>query len=102
MTLRSRSASSGSGRPVRIRAGWPAAWAQRPAPDRQEAIGRLGVVDAIVADGLEKRYQDVHALAGVSLTVRAGEVFGLLGPNGAGKSTTVKVLTTLTIPDRGP
>jgi ABC-2 type transport system ATP-binding protein len=58
-------------------------------------------VDAIVADGLEKRYQDVHALAGVSFSVRAGEVFGLLGPNGAGKSTTVKVLTTLTTPDRG-
>jgi ABC-2 type transport system ATP-binding protein len=59
-------------------------------------------VDAIVAEGLEKRYQDVQALAGVSLSVRAGEVFGLLGPNGAGKSTTVKVLTTLTTPDRGP
>ncbi len=58
-------------------------------------------MDAIVADGLEKRYQEVQALAGVSFTVRAGEVFGLLGPNGAGKSTTVKVLTTLTTPDRG-
>ena len=58
-------------------------------------------MDAIVAEGLEKRYQDVHALAGVSFRVRAGEVFGLLGPNGAGKSTTVKVLTTLTTPDRG-
>jgi ABC-2 type transport system ATP-binding protein len=58
-------------------------------------------VDAIVAEGLEKRYQDVQALAGVSFTVRAGEVFGLLGPNGAGKSTTVKVLTTLTTPERG-
>jgi ABC-2 type transport system ATP-binding protein len=58
-------------------------------------------VDAIVAEGLEKRYQDVHALAGVSFAVRAGEVFGLLGPNGAGKSTTVKVLTTLTTANRG-
>jgi ABC-2 type transport system ATP-binding protein len=58
-------------------------------------------MDAIVAEGLEKRYQDVHALDGVSFRVRAGEVFGLLGPNGAGKSTTVKVLTTLTTPDRG-
>ena len=58
-------------------------------------------MDAIVADGLEKRYQEVQALAGVSFSVRAGEVFGLLGPNGAGKSTTVKVLTTLTTPDRG-
>ena len=58
-------------------------------------------MDAIVADGLEKRYGDVRALAGVSFRVRAGEVFGLLGPNGAGKSTTVKVLTTLTTPDAG-
>jgi ABC-2 type transport system ATP-binding protein len=58
-------------------------------------------VDAIVVDGLEKRYREVQALAGVSFRVRAGEVFGLLGPNGAGKSTTVKVLTTLTTPDRG-
>jgi ABC-2 type transport system ATP-binding protein len=59
------------------------------------------VVDAIVAEGLEKRYGEVQALDGVSFRVRSGEVFGLLGPNGAGKSTTVKVLTTLTTPDRG-
>jgi len=58
-------------------------------------------VDAIVVDGLVKRYKDVQALDGVSFRVRAGEVFGLLGPNGAGKSTTVKVLTTLTTPDGG-
>jgi len=57
--------------------------------------------DAIVADALEKRYGSVHALAGVTFSVRAGEVFGLLGPNGAGKSTTVRVLTTLTRPDAG-
>jgi ABC-2 type transport system ATP-binding protein len=58
-------------------------------------------VDAIAVEGLEKRYGEVQALAGVSFRVRAGEVFGLLGPNGAGKSTTVKVLTTLTTPDGG-
>ena len=58
-------------------------------------------MDAIVAEGLEKRYGDVQALAGVSFRVRAGEVFALLGPNGAGKSTTVKVLTTLTRFDGG-
>jgi ABC-2 type transport system ATP-binding protein len=58
-------------------------------------------VDAIVVDGLKKRYKEVQALDGVSFRVRAGEVFGLLGPNGAGKSTTVKVLTTLTTPDGG-
>jgi len=58
-------------------------------------------VDAIVVEGLQKRYGEVQALAGVSFRVRAGEVFGLLGPNGAGKSTTVKVLTTLTTPNGG-
>ena len=58
-------------------------------------------MDALVAEGLVKRYGEVQALAGVSFRVRAGEVFGLLGPNGAGKSTTVKVLTTLTTPDDG-
>jgi ABC-2 type transport system ATP-binding protein len=58
-------------------------------------------VDAIVADGLEKRYGEIQALDGVTFSVRAGEVFGLLGPNGAGKSTTVRILVTLTRPDRG-
>ena len=57
--------------------------------------------DAIVAEGLEKRYGEVQALAGISFRVREGEVFALLGPNGAGKSTTVRVLTTLTRPDGG-
>nr|MDQ3822712.1 ATP-binding cassette domain-containing protein [Actinomycetota bacterium] len=55
----------------------------------------------IEVEGLEKRYGEVEALAGVSFEVREGEVFGLLGPNGAGKSTTVRVLVTLTRPDAG-
>jgi ABC-2 type transport system ATP-binding protein len=58
-------------------------------------------VDAIVVDGLRKRYGDVQALDGATFSVREGEVFGLLGPNGAGKSTTVRVLVTLTHPDAG-
>jgi ABC-2 type transport system ATP-binding protein len=58
-------------------------------------------VDAIVVDGLLKRYGEVQALDGVTFAVRIGEVFGLLGPNGAGKSTTVRVLVTLTQPDGG-
>jgi ABC-2 type transport system ATP-binding protein len=58
-------------------------------------------VDAIVVDGLRKRYGEVQALDGVTFAVREGEIFGLLGPNGAGKSTTVRVLVTLTDPDGG-
>jgi ABC-2 type transport system ATP-binding protein len=58
-------------------------------------------VDAIVAEGLEKRYGKVQALRGLTFSVHGGEIFGLLGPNGAGKSTSVRILTTLTKPDAG-
>jgi ABC-2 type transport system ATP-binding protein len=40
----------------------------------------------------------VHALQGVSMQVRRGEIFGLLGPNGAGKSTLVKIMVTVVRP----
>ena len=51
---------------------------------------------ALHADGLQKRYGEVVALAGVDLTVEAGTVFGLVGPNGAGKTTLVRCLTGTT------
>ncbi|MDX3062886.1 MULTISPECIES: ATP-binding cassette domain-containing protein [Streptomyces] len=56
---------------------------------------------AVLSEGLEKRYGDVHALRGLDLAVAEGTVCGVLGPNGAGKSTAVRVLTTLTRPDGG-
>jgi ABC-2 type transport system ATP-binding protein len=58
-------------------------------------------VDAIAVDGLEKRYGDVHAVAGVSFAVAQGETFGILGPNGAGKTTTLEMIEGLTRPDAG-
>ncbi len=57
--------------------------------------------DAIVVQGLQKRFGEVQAVAEVSFTVRRGEVFGFLGPNGAGKTTTINILTGLARPDAG-
>ncbi len=56
---------------------------------------------AIRCEGLVKRYGDVTAVAGLDLTVHAGECFGLLGPNGAGKTTTIEILEGLTPADAG-
>ncbi|WP_027343634.1 daunorubicin resistance protein DrrA family ABC transporter ATP-binding protein [Hamadaea tsunoensis] len=60
-----------------------------------------GAGTAIIAEGLVKRYGDVHALDGLDLRVPEGTVLGLLGPNGAGKTTCVRVITTLLRPDAG-
>ncbi|MBM7807408.1 ABC-2 type transport system ATP-binding protein [Geodermatophilus bullaregiensis] len=57
--------------------------------------------DAILVEGLQKRFGANTALAGVDLTVPEGGVLGLLGPNGAGKTTVVRILTTLLLPDGG-
>ncbi len=56
---------------------------------------------AILAEGLQKRYGQTQALAGLDLRAEAGTVLGVLGPNGAGKTTAVRILTTLLKPDAG-
>jgi ABC-2 type transport system ATP-binding protein len=50
---------------------------------------------------LVKRFRDDVAVAGVDLTVRAGERVALLGPNGAGKTTTLFMLLGVVSPDAG-
>ena len=52
-------------------------------------------------DALTKHYGAVTALAGLSMTVPRGEIFGFLGPNGAGKTTAVKLLLGLARPTSG-
>lgn len=50
---------------------------------------------------LTKKFKDFTAVADISFSVFAGEIFAFLGPNGAGKSTTIKILTTLQEPTSG-
>ena len=51
-------------------------------------------MSAIILTDLVKQFGQTTALAGVTLTVPAGSIFGF-GPNGAGKTTTLRILTGL-------
>ena len=55
----------------------------------------------LALDGLDVYYGEIHALRGVALDVRGGEIVTLLGNNGAGKSTTLKTISGLLAPRRG-
>jgi heme exporter protein A len=65
-----------------------------PSPDSTDT-------PAIELAGLERRYGERIALAGVSLTLARGATLLVLGPNGAGKSTLLRVLATLLRPHGG-
>ena len=57
--------------------------------------------DAIVCEGLTKRYGKHAGIEDIDLRVRTGEAFGFLGPNGAGKSTTIRTLMGFQRPTSG-
>lgn len=59
------------------------------------------MIHAIEIIELHKHFGATQAVAGISLSVAKGSVFGLLGPNGAGKTTTVRLLATLLAPTGG-
>lgn len=52
-------------------------------------------------EGITKTFGGVKALRGVSLTIRAGEIYHLLGENGSGKSTLIKIISGAQPPDAG-
>ncbi|HEX4215464.1 MAG TPA: ABC transporter ATP-binding protein [Candidatus Dormibacteraeota bacterium] len=68
---------------------------------QQAAAQAAAASPAIHTVELAKRYGRTVALAGLSMTVPRGEVFGFLGPNGAGKTTAVKLLLGLVPPTSG-
>ena len=58
-------------------------------------------MSAISFAGVTKRYNSTEALAGLTLDVREGEMFGLIGPDGAGKTTAIRLMCGLLHPDAG-
>ena len=58
-------------------------------------------MDALLIEGLRKRYGSTVAVDGVDLAVPEGRIFGILGPNGSGKTTTVECAYGLRVADAG-
>jgi len=71
------------------------ATAARPAPAGSAGDSLLAAV------GMHKRFGGVHALRGVDLTIRRGEVHSLVGANGSGKSTLLNILSGQVSADAG-
>ncbi|HEX2659999.1 MAG TPA: ABC transporter ATP-binding protein [Polyangia bacterium] len=58
-------------------------------------------MDVVHVEHLQKHFGPRAAVAELSFTVAAGEIYGLLGPNGAGKTTTLRILAGLLAPTGG-
>ena len=69
---------------------------------RLESVGKVYRHRPVLFNWLgRERGGETRALAGVSLDVEAGRVLVLLGPNGSGKTTTLKLISTMLLPDEG-
>jgi spermidine/putrescine ABC transporter ATP-binding subunit len=68
-----------------------------PAIERSNAFQGASVV----LSGIEKRFDNVDAVRGISLDIRSGEFLTLLGPSGSGKTTTLMMIAGFETPSRG-
>ena len=55
----------------------------------------------IKLQNVQKKYNDIHAVKDISLTIEKGEIFGIIGYSGAGKSTLIRMINLLETPTSG-
>lgn len=60
-----------------------------------------GMNSLLSTHDITKRYGDVHALAGITIEIAAGESVAIMGPSGSGKSTLLHCLSGVLVPDSG-
>jgi putative spermidine/putrescine transport system ATP-binding protein len=81
-----------------------AQWIGGAAERRTEGVVITGAAQdtaAITLTDLHKSYGDVHAVAGVDLSIAPGEFFTMLGPSGSGKTTLLRIIAGFERPDTG-
>lgn len=72
-----------------------------PLSPRSDTICPPAVVSPVELNDICKSYDGFVAVAGLSLSIRPGGIYGLLGPNGAGKSSTIRMIMGIIVPDSG-
>jgi ABC-type polar amino acid transport system ATPase subunit len=65
------------------------------------SVAEPTTLDRVVVRDLHKYFGSVHAVNGVNLRVRQGEVMVIVGPSGSGKSTVLRCMNHLEVPTRG-
>ncbi|HEY4190673.1 MAG TPA: ABC transporter ATP-binding protein [Candidatus Limnocylindrales bacterium] len=82
----------------------PHGHAEDEAHEHAPAVAPASAADgppAVRLEGLEKRYGDVVAVAGIDLEIADGEFFSMLGPSGSGKTTTLRMIAGFEHPTAG-
>ncbi len=75
--------------------------AHPPVAPSVQAVTSAALQDSVELSNVSKSYDEFVAVAGLSLRVRPGGIYGLLGPNGAGKTSTIRMIMGIIVPDAG-
>lgn len=78
---------------------------QEPSPGTQNGTTATADPPAVRLEAVHKTYAlgstEVHALRGISLTIREGDFASIAGPSGSGKSTILNLIGCIDVPTRG-